>query len=450
MPLGANFGRITLTLAPPQIIYDDAQIRVIWQQGDSDFVLITFGDLLTVVDGLHFFASKPAAKARLNCIGVVATGGNFYPKSSMQAAAPAILTLIGRFTDRVVYGGSMGGYGAIKYSALLGATEVIALCPQWSIDPEECEGNFPGWPQLLTPALAGMGVLSAEISGAVFVFSDLFDDVDRFQAGMLRRVDPAAVIINVPMVAHHVTGVYAGTQVLLALIDASRRRDVPALIRLTRTVRQNHRRRLTGLIERAIGRHPGLTYDIMARRPSPDPAIGPLGAQHLFRAARHLTRHGDRGAATAYIETYRYELRDPFDIIQAALLLGHLADRALCVTTHHNTILVYDASQQVCIHVKPSKTAPHAPVRLQMTGIKAGFFAVLGGVRVDLGIGENASLTARPAGPQPIDWPLFEIGARYNGSNTFSADGFFLSAEPEGNIACNRATPYEWEHFRLR
>ena len=43
----------------------------------------------------------------------------------------AIEDLIAPFQKRIGYGGSMGGYAAIKYSKLLGLSRVVSLVPQF-------------------------------------------------------------------------------------------------------------------------------------------------------------------------------------------------------------------------------------------------------------------------------------------------------------------------------
>src|SRR5271168_4492658 len=100
----------------------------------SSFVLITFGDLIMLASGLNFFAEAPTTKSEISCVGIMAKKGNWYPVESLKAAATALASIIQGYDRRITYGGSMGGYAAIKFSRLLGATEVISLCPQWSID----------------------------------------------------------------------------------------------------------------------------------------------------------------------------------------------------------------------------------------------------------------------------------------------------------------------------
>ena len=48
----------------------------------------------------------------------------------MRAAARAVAYTLAAFDIRIFYGSSMEAYAAIRYSAFLGATHVLALCPQ--------------------------------------------------------------------------------------------------------------------------------------------------------------------------------------------------------------------------------------------------------------------------------------------------------------------------------
>lgn len=171
--------------------------------------MITFSDLYTRADGRRFFADIPAIKADLACIGVVAKRGNWYPKHNLEAAASVILDHIRGYESRILYGGSMGGYAAIKYSALLGATQVIAFCPQWSIDAEECKDIVnPGWQEYFSETMRGMGVKAQDIGGRVFVFSDKYQNVDNFHYQMLAKHSSSIEFISsAPSAGNHLHAV---------------------------------------------------------------------------------------------------------------------------------------------------------------------------------------------------------------------------------------------------
>ena len=124
-----------------QIIFEDEQIRVIFLQGSSDELIFSFGDLITRAKGTSINAEKSLAKFGFNVVGIMPKQKSWFPESSMLAMLEAIRAWIAPFQTRIAYAGSMGGYAAIKYSKLLGFKRVVALVPQYSIDPEQVADN---------------------------------------------------------------------------------------------------------------------------------------------------------------------------------------------------------------------------------------------------------------------------------------------------------------------
>jgi hypothetical protein len=428
------------------MIYDDAEIRVLWHPGRTDYALITFGDLVTLADGLRFFADTPVEKTGITCIGVVAKRANWFFGPSMDAATPAIMARIGGYATRVIYGGSMGGFGALKHASRLGATQVISLCPQWSVDPAECPGAEPGWREHFRPELAGMGIRPSDLSGNVFVFADAMDKTDRFHAAKIKETWPALRLINVPMAGHHVTTVFAGTENLLNLIALSRADSVPGMIRQARAMRRASPIPGRILLERAIRAHPGMVYPILAKRAADDPGIARLGAEHLFQATDALLARGRREAAITYLETFRGGLPDAPSLVLAGLLLNHLAGRAPRLLSFHGTSLVYLPSRQICAHSADLDDPRHMPVQFQLSGAAITPFVEIAGTRADLRLDHDGTLTTS-AKANPL--PGFELGTRWNGSFTLACAGKYLSAEPGGRLTCNREVPYEWECFKV-
>lgn len=107
--------------------------------GDSNTLVLSFGDLITRASGLSINAEKSLIKYQYNVIGVMPKQKSWFPQASMIELAKAISPILEGFKNIVGYGGSMGGYAAIKYSNLLNMNRVIAFVPQYSIDPEHVE-----------------------------------------------------------------------------------------------------------------------------------------------------------------------------------------------------------------------------------------------------------------------------------------------------------------------
>lgn len=99
-----------------QIIFEDEQIRVIFLKGSSAELIFSFGDLITRAKGLSVNAEKSLHKFDFNVIGIMPKQKSWFPESSILAMMDSIQPVIAPFKARIAYGGSMGGYAAIKYS----------------------------------------------------------------------------------------------------------------------------------------------------------------------------------------------------------------------------------------------------------------------------------------------------------------------------------------------
>ena len=139
------------------IVYEDDALKIVWQSGDSDFLLISFGDLITSTEGEEFFARRPAINLRLNCLGFVSKKHDWYTGGSVAIGWHAAQQHAARFPVRILHGCSMGGYAALKFGSLMGATAALVYCPQWSLDPAECDGFDPGWSSFFRPSMRGHG-----------------------------------------------------------------------------------------------------------------------------------------------------------------------------------------------------------------------------------------------------------------------------------------------------
>lgn len=120
-----------------QIVFEDDHIRVIFMPGQSQQLIFSFGDLITRAKGLSINAEKSLMKYEYNTIGIMPKLKSWFPMSSMLAMYAAIEPILQRFSQRISYGGSMGGYASLKYSKMLGVSRIIAMVPQFSIDPKD-------------------------------------------------------------------------------------------------------------------------------------------------------------------------------------------------------------------------------------------------------------------------------------------------------------------------
>lgn len=116
-------------------IFEDEYVSIYYSYNNSDVAVFSYNSMR------YDFSSKgvPGLAALRNVgvdvFGVISNGDNWYPQASMKAAAAALADRLPRYRRRIGYGSSMGAYGALKHSASFGCDYVLALAPQYSINP---------------------------------------------------------------------------------------------------------------------------------------------------------------------------------------------------------------------------------------------------------------------------------------------------------------------------
>ena len=197
------------------IIFEDEQIRAIFLRGSSDELIFSFGDLITRAKGLSINAEKSLLKHDFNVIGIMPKQKSWFPESSMRQMFAEIEDLIAPFKTRIGYGGSMGGYAAIKYSNLLDLKRVVALVPQYSINPEDVED--PRYNMFFHAELnANMQIQPQDVSAEreYIVVYDPYCPEDRAQYIKLEQVLPHIHTLNLPFTGHDAIAVLASSELL--------------------------------------------------------------------------------------------------------------------------------------------------------------------------------------------------------------------------------------------
>lgn len=120
-----------------QIVFEDDHIRAIFMPGQSQQLILSFGDLITRAKGLSINAEKSLAKYQYNVLGIMPKLKSWFPHASMLALMEVIQPLLLQFQQRISYGGSMGGYASLKYAQLFNVQRIVSMVPQFSIDPKD-------------------------------------------------------------------------------------------------------------------------------------------------------------------------------------------------------------------------------------------------------------------------------------------------------------------------
>ena len=83
------------------------------------------------------FGEEFLRQSGLSAIHVMGRGGDWYQYPEMSEALAAVRRATAGAVRVMTYGSSMGGYAAIRFADAAGAHSVLAISPQYSIDPEK-------------------------------------------------------------------------------------------------------------------------------------------------------------------------------------------------------------------------------------------------------------------------------------------------------------------------
>lgn len=198
-----------------QIIFEDEHIRVIFLKGSSDTLVISFGDLISRAKGMSINAEKSLIKYQYNVIGIMPKQKSWFPKSSMLAMQQQIQPILQQFKGIVGYGGSMGGYAAIKYSNLLNMQKIVAFVPQYSIDPDVVQDRR--YAEFFDASIhQDMQIQADEVDSSreyIIVYDPYYaEDKEHFLK--IQPLLPKMHVIHLPFTGHEALSVLASSQLL--------------------------------------------------------------------------------------------------------------------------------------------------------------------------------------------------------------------------------------------
>lgn len=238
------------------LVYSDENLEVFYRPGSSHYVLVTFNEMEMQANGSRFWGQRFCEKADITALGFISRRPNWFPAASMAKASVAAASILSQATERILYGHSQGGYAALRYRRLLDADVAIAFCPQISIDPGTVpfDGRFTR--HFASSLHQDMEIAPEHAAGRAYVFHDPFHAVDRKHAKQIAAMQEGTRLVPVHMTGHGTVRAFAGTSRGLALVEACRADDVPALRALARVARIGSAMRPYQIALTAIARHP--------------------------------------------------------------------------------------------------------------------------------------------------------------------------------------------------
>ncbi|CAI3127058.1 hypothetical protein MWMV17_MWMV17_01375 [Acinetobacter calcoaceticus] len=203
-----------------QIIFEDEHIRAIFLSGDSNTLVLSFGDLITRASGLSINAEKSLIKYQYNVIGIMPKQKSWFPQASMIELAKTISPVLQGFKNIVGYGGSMGGYAAIKYSNLLNMNRVIAFVPQYSIDPDYVEDRrYAEFFDAVANKDMQIQLQDVDAAREYVIVYDPYFSIDREHYLKIKELLPNLHTIHLPFTGHEALSVLASSSLLHDFIE---------------------------------------------------------------------------------------------------------------------------------------------------------------------------------------------------------------------------------------
>lgn len=427
-----------------ELIFEDDEIQAFWFQGESPYVIISFGDMSYLANGRGFSIEIPVSKNGMSCLGVMAKRANWYPRGSLVHLRQAAEPYLARYGERILYGPSMGGHAALKASALMGARTTIALCPQWSINPADGAGNELGWKDYFRADLMGdMKLTSSDLAGKIYLFIDPHNSVDAYHSKKITELSSYVQTIPVMHCDHNITPVLSGSRNLRSLISLCRENNTNTLTRFVNWVRRPHFFRKKALIERGLKLKPSLTVHVVCRGLESDPLlqeiVGYLGSSFMTHVLEHGSSPHDYDRYIDHVISSAPTIKEKFKLS----FLSKSDDLSFELYTIFGSKVFYDPLRDEMIH------RPRGKIPLNCTPVRC----FLHGSQIEIYV-ENKhchfSLPRLPSSQSAQGERYFSVIEQDGGRIALQRNGVFLSADPRGFISCDREKIDQWEMFDIR
>jgi pimeloyl-ACP methyl ester carboxylesterase len=189
-------------------VFDGAHLRVqLWDQGTPG-VVVSFCSYRRGRDG--FDPPQPMALAGvlgLSVLRVETACNDWFLNPDLSDAMAAAAWAVRDNAQVATIGFSMGGYGALRFAAAVGARRVVAVSTQASPIPERAPFETRWRPErkALPPFLDDLSALAGSRAEIVLVYDPL-DRNDRAHVGLLRDV-PGVMPVAMPLGGHPATAV---------------------------------------------------------------------------------------------------------------------------------------------------------------------------------------------------------------------------------------------------
>ena len=248
-------------------LFDGARLRAELTDRGHDRLIVTFDFRRSGKDG--FDPPRPSGSFDRNGWAQLAIGcsrNDWFINDETPALEAALAPLADRYGRIHMLGYSMGGYGAFRFAAMLGAQAVVATSPQVSIDPAivPFDRRFRTEAAGFDPSL---GVLPDHPALTGVIVIDPFRRLDLRNALMLQARFPRVRIVRLAFGGHPAGGAMrdAGKGGVMNVQAQRAAPDGRAILRQHRAARRLSPAYWTALAGKARARRPALAAHALDR-----------------------------------------------------------------------------------------------------------------------------------------------------------------------------------------
>lgn len=297
-----------LTTLSPQIIYEDDDMALLWHpHAEAAGLIVTFTPLMKVAPSpLVGWGQSVVPRFGASGLYFVSKWNHWWQVPGLPQALRIAVERARDFDRVTTYGTSMGGYGALSFSGALGATTILSMSPQFSIDRRKVpfERRWQHHARKLGFEHDSLNEGLAADARIIMVYDSMNDD-----AKHAALVDaPAAHHLRIPFIGHGTPDYLSRIGTLKTLLRAAIDGTDPEIL-LTKESRREEAHYWKNLAEAAYrrGRRP-----LAARLYERAHALSPRSFGIAYRTARLLELNGEREAAgLQYLAASRLHRTEP-------------------------------------------------------------------------------------------------------------------------------------------
>ncbi len=152
--------------------------------------------------GRPAFGEAFLAAHGIDAVHILSGRNDWYQDEDLPAVLAAVRAATARFGRVVAYGSSMGGYAALRFGARAGATEVVAISPQFSVIDGRAAFERR-WPHMRA-ATRWLHEAPGDALPAYRAVTVLFDphDIDGAHAPLIAAAVPGTRLVALPFAGH--------------------------------------------------------------------------------------------------------------------------------------------------------------------------------------------------------------------------------------------------------